>query len=70
MLTTGNVSRRGLLPGGNYEAATKLDLTVDDQIFFRRILRKARLVDDAMYRELVSWCEANCTNLPDLPYPE
>ena len=67
MLTTGNVSRRGLLPGGNYEAATKLDLTVDDQIFFRRILRKARLVDDAMYRELVSWCEANCTNLPDLP---
>ena len=29
ILATGNVSRRGLLPGGNYEAATKLDLTVE-----------------------------------------
>ena len=67
ILATGNVSRRGLLPGGNYEAATKLDLTVDDQIFFRRILRKARLVDNAMYRELVAWSEANHANLPDLP---
>ena len=67
ILATGNVSRRGLLPGGNYEAATKLDLTVDDQIFFRRILRKARLVDNAMYRELVAWSDANHANLPDLP---
>ena len=67
ILATGNVSRRGLLPGGNYEAATKLDLTVDDQIFFRRILKKARLVDDTMYEELVAWSEVNPTNLPDLP---
>ena len=67
ILATGNVSRRGLLPGGNYEAATKLDLTVDDQIFFRRILRKARLVDNVMYKELVAWSDANHTNLPDLP---
>ena len=67
ILATGNVSRRGLLPGGNYEAATKLDLTVNDQIFFRRILRKARLVDDAMYEELEAWSEANHANLPDLP---
>ena len=67
ILATGNVSRRGLLPGGNYEAATKLDLTVDDQIFFRRILRKARLVDNAMYRKLVDWSDANHANLPDLP---
>ena len=67
ILATGNVSRRGLLPRGNYEAATKLDLTVDDQIFFRRILKKARLVDDAMYKKLVVWSEANHTNLPDLP---
>ena len=61
------MSRRGLLPDGNYEAATKLDLTVNDQIFFRKILQKARLVDDAMYEELAVWSEANCTNLPDLP---
>ena len=67
ILATGNVSRRGLLPGGNYEVATKLDLTVDNQIFFRRILRKARLVDDTMYEELVAWSETNHTNLPDLP---
>ena len=67
ILATGNVSRRGLLPGGNYEAATKLDLTMDDQIFFRRIVQKARLVDDAMYGELVAWGEANHTDMPDLP---
>ena len=67
ILATGNVSHRGLLPGGNYEAATKLDLTVDDQIFFRRILRKARLVDNAMYRKLVAWSDSNHANLSDLP---
>lgn len=66
-MATGNVSHRGLLPGGNYEAATKLDLTIDDQIFFRKILKKSRLVDDTMYEELASWSEVNHTNLPDLP---
>ena len=67
ILATGNVSRRGLLPGGNYEAATKLDLSVDDQIFFRRILQKARLVDDVMYWKLLAWSEVNHANLPDTP---
>ena len=67
ILATGNVSRRGLLPGGNYEAATKLDLPAGDQIFFRRILQKARLVDGAMYEELVAWSKANHTDIPDLP---
>ena len=69
ILATGNVSHRGLLPGGNYEAATILYLTTDDQIFLRRILQKARLVNDAMYDELVSWSNANHTDLPDLPVP-
>lgn len=60
ILATGNVSRRGLLPDGNYEAATRVDnLAVGDRLFFESIRKKARLVDDAMYEELVEWSKAN-----------
>ena len=60
ILATGNVSHRGLLPDGNYEAATRLEhLTNNDRLFFERIRRKARLVDDTMYNELVAWSKSN-----------
>ena len=67
ILATGNVSHRGLLPGGNYEAATMLDLTIDDQIFLKRILQKARLVDSTMYEKILAWSDANHTDIQDLP---
>ncbi len=65
ILATGNISHRGLLPDGNYEAATVLEhLTNDDRLFFEKIRREARLVDDAMYDELKKWSEDNQIDLP------
>ena len=60
ILATGNVSRRGLLPDGNYEAATRLDnLTVGDRLYFETIRKNARLVDENMYDALHEWHDAN-----------
>ena len=68
ILSTGNVSNSGLLPGGNYEVATMLeDLTVEDRLYFEGILREARLVDDALYEELKAWADENTTDLPKPP---
>ncbi len=66
ILATGNVSHRGLLPDGNYEAGTLIGhLTNDDRMFFERIRREARLADDAMYEELKKWSEDNKVEYPE-----
>ena len=68
ILSTGNVSHNGLLLGGNYEVATLLEsLTAEDRLYFERIRREARLVDDAMYEELKGWTEENAVDLPRQP---
>ena len=68
ILATGNVSRRGLLPGGNHEAGVLIEpLSASDRIFLEEIRHDARLVDDAMYEALEKWHEDNKT---DVEYPE
>ena len=67
ILATGNVSHRGMLPDGNYEAAVKIDLTNEDRLFFSKIRNEARLVDDRMYDELSKWYEENKTEMPEQP---
>ena len=68
ILATGNVSRRGLLPGGNYEAGVLVEsLDASDRIFLEGIRHGARLVDDAMYEALKEWHDNNKT---DIEYPE
>lgn len=67
ILATGNVSHRGMLPDGNYEAAVKIDLTNEDRLFFSKIRNEARLVDDRMYEELKEWYEKNKTEMPEQP---
>ena len=60
VLATGNVSHRGLMPGGNHEAGTLLErLTNRDRLFFERIRREARIVNDTMYEKLKRWIVAN-----------
>ena len=60
VLATGNVSHRGLMPGGNHEAGTLLEhLTNEDRLFFEKIRREARLVNDIMYGKLKRWIETN-----------
>ena len=64
ILATGNVSRHGLC-GGNYEVATLVDnLTSRDRLFFEKIRREARLVNDAMYDAIRRWIEDNRVELP------
>lgn len=68
ILATGNVSCRGMLPGGNYEAAVRIDaLGAGDRLFLEGIRREARLVDDAMYERVREWLEANPARVPDGP---
>ena len=66
VLATGNVSHRGLMPGGNHEAGTLLErLTNRDRLFFERIRREARLVNDVMYEKLKRWIETNPIDSPE-----
>lgn len=67
ILATGNISHRGMLPDGNYEAAVKIDLTNEDRLFFLKIRNEARLVDDRMYGELREWYEKNKAEMPEPP---
>ena len=68
VVATGNASWRGLMEGGNYEAAVLVDrLTNVDRFFFETIRANARLVDDAMYSELKAWVQLNTTNAPGMP---
>ena len=60
ILSTANISQRGLLPNGNYESGTLIkQLGVEDRIFFENIRKNARLVDDTMYAELEEWINKN-----------
>lgn len=66
ILATGNISHRGLLPRGNYEAATLIEhLTNEDRLFFEKIRREARLVNDTIYDELKKWRDNNKMDLPE-----
>ena len=67
ILATGNISHRGLLSDGNYEASTLIDeFTSQDRLFFEQIRKEARLVDDTLYQELKEWQENNeIENLAD-----
>lgn len=68
IIATGNVSRRGLMPEGNYEAAVAVEhLTNEDRLFFETIRANARLVDDSMYSELQTWVEHNHLDAPKPP---
>ena len=67
VLATGNVSCRGLLPGGNYEAAVRTALAPSDRLFLEGIRRGARLIDDAVYEAARQWLEANPAGQPDAP---
>ena len=67
IISTGNVSRRGLMPEGNYEAAVAVQLTNEDRLFFETIRANARLVDDAAYSEIAFWVENNAVDTANTP---
>ena len=67
VLATGNVSRRGLLPGGNYEAAVRVALTPSDRLFLEEIRNGARLVDESMYDAVRAWLDDNPAEMATAP---
>ena len=68
ILATGNVSRSGLLPGGNHEAGAMLErLDNADRLYLETIRLGARLVDGAMHARLVEWKNNNAK--PPRPVP-
>ncbi len=68
LLATGNISRSGLLPDGNHEAAVTVDsLTVNDKLFLTGIRQRSRLIDDKAYEELRAWYEENEVESSKIP---
>ena len=68
IMATGNISRRGLMPGGNYEVAVEVEhLTNEDRLFFEIIRANARLVDDEVYSEISAWIDINAADAVKVP---
>lgn len=62
ILSTSNVSHRGLYGGGNHEAAVLVKLTAPNRLFLETIRQNARLADDGMYKALKEWTKNNKQN--------
>lgn len=68
IIATGNVSKRGLMPDGNYEVGANIEhLNNEDRFVFEKILQEARLVDDAMYDALTEWHKNNKMEINEQP---
>ena len=56
IVTSGNISNNGLMPGGNYECAVFVDkLSSADRLYFEKIRIDARLVNDEFYDLVSVW---------------
>ena len=56
ILSTGNISKRGLMYDGNYECATYIDkIENNNRMFFQNIISKSILVNDSIYYNLKEW---------------
>lgn len=68
IVATGNISWRGLMPEGNYEAAVFVEqLTNEDRLFFETIRANTRLVNDSMYLEMKDWVSLNAADIHKPP---
>ena len=66
ILATGNISSKGLLPAGNYEAGTILEhMTNEDRLFFENMRRDAKLMDDVAYYKIKKWVDENQIDISD-----
>lgn len=58
IVSSANVSERGLLPEGNLECATFVDkISSKDRLYFENIRKNARLVNEIMFEQLSIWYE-------------
>jgi len=65
IITSGNISHSGLMPGGNFECGVIIDkLSSADRLYFEKIRTSANLVDDEFYAPLLEWYEKQSKEIP------
>jgi len=65
IISTANISKNGLLPDGNYEAATFVDkLTSEDKLYLEQIRNEAILINDEIYLQLKKWYDEQNNEIP------
>ena len=56
VLSTGEATEAGMMPGGNYEAAAFVEyMSAGDRLYFEGLRRRARLVNDAVHEKASEW---------------
>lgn len=56
IITSGNISKRGLMPQGNREVGALIEkLAIPDRLYFETIIQHAILVTDEFYQHLKDW---------------
>ena len=60
ILSTGNISQRGLLPDGNLEMGAYVDeISIKDRLFFEQIRKNSILINDEIFEILERWSKDN-----------
>lgn len=56
IISSGNVSQRGLMSNGNYEIANLIEkVSIQDRLYFEKIRNESILVTDEIYEQLIDW---------------
>lgn len=65
IVTSGNISQSGLLPGGNHECGAFVDkLSSADRLYFEKIRINAKLVKDEFYESILEWYKKQNKEIP------
>ena len=60
ILSTGNISERGMMPNGSKELAALIDtVSNEDRFYLEQIRKEARKIDDAIFEKLEEWAKEN-----------
>lgn len=65
IITSGNISQRGLMPDGNYEVGMLVEkLSSEDRLYLEKIRNEAILVDDEIYCQYKEWYDKQPKEIP------
>lgn len=56
IVSSGNISKNGLLPDGNYECAVySEEISLRNRLFFEKIIVESTLMNDEIYKKIYDW---------------
>lgn len=65
IISSGNISQKGLMPNGNYEVGVLVEkLSNEDRLYFEKIRNEAILVDDEIYCQYKEWYDKQPKETP------